>query len=239
MLVLTRKVGEKLLFPNIPMTLEVTECTPRSTSLGLDAPREVVILRDNAKGVESFKVGETITDELGRLRSLRNSSQAGFGTIHAMTERLLDLIQNGATKDEAVANLRTIQEAIITFENCYVNAPGCEIAVVDGRRNERELLGSILQMMGYRVRLLSTIPEALKYLKSPEPNPDALILDIEHHDCETCQKVAEAAGDETKVIVMCSETESCPCPEKIDARVEKPLNIMDVKEAIDTTTTDC
>jgi carbon storage regulator len=46
MLVLTRKVGERIVVPDLGMTITVLEVHGNQVRIGIDAPREVTVLRE-------------------------------------------------------------------------------------------------------------------------------------------------------------------------------------------------
>lgn len=50
MLVLSRRPGEKVVLPSLGVTIEVIPSKGSSVRLGIDAPRDVLILRDEAVG---------------------------------------------------------------------------------------------------------------------------------------------------------------------------------------------
>ncbi len=60
MLVLSRKVGEKLVFPGLGITIEILEPKGRgNTRLGIEAPKDVKILREELLPEDSAPVAET------------------------------------------------------------------------------------------------------------------------------------------------------------------------------------
>ncbi len=53
MLVLTRRKNQKVLFPNLRMAVEVIDISGRQVRLGIDAPPEIRILRDELPSSET------------------------------------------------------------------------------------------------------------------------------------------------------------------------------------------
>jgi carbon storage regulator CsrA len=104
MLVLSRRLKEKLYFPGIGTAIHVTEIKGRSVRLGIEAPPHVSVLREevlnrsaevtaddaNTQSFDQFLHGTTASVEMARL-----ALQAGrTGDVH----RLLDTMREDLTR---------------------------------------------------------------------------------------------------------------------------------------------
>lgn len=56
MLILSRKVGESLFMPELGIEVRVMDIRPYAVRIGIEAPRSVAILRDDAKDTRGIKV---------------------------------------------------------------------------------------------------------------------------------------------------------------------------------------
>jgi carbon storage regulator CsrA len=75
MLVLARQLNQRIVLPTVPATIEVVSIKPGNVRLGIDAPPEVVILREEVLlrgGVPSVPLLTSRTDEEARLARIKH-----------------------------------------------------------------------------------------------------------------------------------------------------------------------
>ena len=75
MLVLARQLNQRIVLPTVPATIEVVSIKPGNVRLGIDAPPEVVILREEVLrrgGVPSVPLLSARTDEEARLARIKH-----------------------------------------------------------------------------------------------------------------------------------------------------------------------
>jgi carbon storage regulator CsrA len=65
MLVLSRRPNEKIVFPSLGITIQVAEIKKGRVRLGIEAPPEVKVLRDELAGGQKTK-GEPASEVHGR-----------------------------------------------------------------------------------------------------------------------------------------------------------------------------
>jgi carbon storage regulator CsrA len=54
MLVLSRRLGQKVLFPGLNVSIRIVSCKGNSVRIGIDAPPEVLVLRGELSGRASL-----------------------------------------------------------------------------------------------------------------------------------------------------------------------------------------
>ncbi|MDZ7618468.1 MAG: carbon storage regulator, partial [Patescibacteria group bacterium] len=107
MLVLSRREGERIVFPTIGVTVEVLRLKGNSARLGIDAPRSIAVLRDelSAGAGQDGKVLEAVQPETGPRLShrVRNQLHAATLALHLFRRQL----EKGMV-DDAEASFRKV-----------------------------------------------------------------------------------------------------------------------------------
>lgn len=171
MLVLSRKVDQKIVFPGLNIGIEVVDIKGSSVRLGIDAPRQIEILRGELlKSSEKLGSVSAETD----IHALKNKLNAANLLIR-LAQRQLELGHH----EKAVCTLSDasgeFQVANRLLERKAVNRRVALLAEDD--HNERELLAGYLRTYGYRVVTTSNGQETLDYLADAEL-PDVVLLDV-------------------------------------------------------------
>jgi two-component system, OmpR family, response regulator len=198
MLVLSRRLNETLLFPGIDASIRVVEIKQGVVRLGIEAPREVAVLRGelrdraaewepgnsspasaaeaNLQDLRHLLRGRVIsaTDGLAMLRQL---AEAGFteDQFARVIERL----------DQDVQALRRQVEADRPRSAARPAARGKvrRALLVEDNANERELMATFLRMKGLEVDTAGDGIDALDYLHAGG-RPDVILLDMGMPRCD-------------------------------------------------------
>ncbi len=188
MLVLTRRLGQKIVIPDIQTTIQIVAVKPGVVRLGIEAPGHVGVYRDELLQRADFQPAETrdgtpsekTASELAHLLNNRlNANTIGL----ALLRRQLELGQTGAmleTLDKIEANLSKLQERVDHLDTALPSAPRGKkrrALVVEDDRNECELLAGFLRLAGLDVYTAGDGAAALDYLNL-EGKPDVLFLDM-------------------------------------------------------------
>lgn len=187
MLVLSRKLNEAIHFPDLGITVEVLDCTSSKVRVGVEAPFEIKILRDEVVDDETrrateervFRVPQELRHELRNELNLLSLSlhvlrrKIERGEIETEDLSFDDLVR----RVERIASHNTIaspQKGRGVFQTTEQSPTAL---IIEDSDNERELLGGLLEMHGFAVISVGTGELALQYLASND-NVDAIILDM-------------------------------------------------------------
>ena len=198
MLILSRKESEKVVFPTLGITVELLRVRGNKARLGIEAPSEVPVLRDELTGLQAidFTTEESDQSKLRRLtHSMRTRLDKACGKLNQLHRRLeqnpdplleqlvmqvfqelnqLDKEAGGAVEDPQ----RTSGRALL----------------VEDDANIRELLGSYLQMSGFDVMLAADGQDALDYL-CLHTAPDVVLVDMIMPRCDGPTFVRQIRAD--------------------------------------------
>jgi carbon storage regulator CsrA len=238
MLVLSRKTDQKVCFPGLGITVQILRVNGSSVRLGIDAPIEVRIIRDELDDDQSAT--QTTRSYVIRLpqdlrHELRNELNSLSIALHLFKQELeAGYVDDAeATFEKLVQHLERISSnQALSREGVASEADNRSTALlVEDQANEREMLAGFLRMHGYRVVTASDGLEAMNYLESNE-KPSMLLIDMRMPRCDgptTIRQIREnPAFDDVKIFAISG---SSPEENDIDVRQEglhgwfmKPLN---------------
>lgn len=243
MLVLSRRTDQKIVFPNVGITLQVLNVRGNVAKIGIEAPREIPVLRqeiveqsrlDLRKPPGGFiprKVRHDIKNRLNSvtlaLHLLRKQLEAGQTENASGTfEKLLDELSR---LDRQVGELGRGAEPSEPGEDA--RAALRKALVVEDEANEREMLAGFLRLSGCEVATAGDGAAALDYLCS-HAHPDVVLLDMRMPRCdgpktiEMIRRNPELAG--LKVFAVSGSTPDemgiATGPQGVDRWFIKPLD---------------
>lgn len=237
MLVLSRRLNQKIVFPNCGVTLEVLGVKGNTVRLGIVAPPEVQVLREELAGA-------------------RAATPAAKPRLHALCNRLNRITlglhrveidwaggEEGAAHErlhEIMTDLESLDRDWIV-ENCSIlPAPPAaatpaeptlrRVLLVEDDLNERELLAGFLNAKGCECATAGDGIDALTYLE--QQRPDLVLLDMNMPRCdgpETLRRIRRDPhlADLRIVSISGSSPEELGIsigPKGLDAWFAKPLN---------------
>lgn len=189
MLVLSRKPNDRILFPELGITIHVVKVDGRSVRLGVEAPRDVHVLRhevapDRQRYSAVERESAAPPSPRHRVRNRLNTALLSLGLL----QRKIELGQATAGQiDSQLASAIAILEEIETeFARPAAlpaqaqrnpELPRKLALVVDDDANERSLLVDFLQTFNYDVAIAGNGQEALDYCAS-QGRPDVVLLDM-------------------------------------------------------------
>jgi carbon storage regulator CsrA len=198
MLVLTRRVNEKVVFPAIDASVQVVSVKAGVVRLGIQAPREVVVLREEVlhreaeggQGPCPAAASLAVATQLRKMNDLLRNRLKIATTGLAVAQHQL---QAGLTHD-AEATLASIQDDLQLLAQRVDGelkkkprqrpVPKHRKALlVEDDRNERELLAGFLRRAGLDVATAGDGTDALDYLRSRE-RPDVVLMDMAMPRCD-------------------------------------------------------
>lgn len=184
MLVITRKSKDSISFPQVGVTVHFIRVQGSAARVGIDAPRDIAIVRGEAEGDDS--TAAKLREQWLRLpkkvrHEIRNELHSlGIG-LHLLREQL-----KAGLEVEADETFHTIKETISNIDNNEVlrkdspeppRAPDEAVVLVEDNDNEREMLAGFLRIKGHQVVAFSDGGQALEYLNSHD-KPAVVLMDM-------------------------------------------------------------
>jgi carbon storage regulator CsrA len=249
MLVLSRRVKEKLVLPDLGVTIQVVAIKSGTVRLGIEAPPDVSVLREEVHQRDAeWQPAEVIPAHPGPEESrylqqlLRNRlkiTRAGLAMLRRQMQAGLD--------QEAEETLTRIEEDLqMLRERLDDEAPkpvappvaagrACKALLVEDNDNERELLATYLRTSGLDVATAPDGTDALEYLHS-RGRPDVILLDMGMPRCDgptTLRKIRDdPAYAGLKIFAVSGhspeEYDLAVGPAGIDHWFHKPINPADL-----------
>jgi len=205
MLVLSRKENQRIVFPNLGVAVEILRISGNAVRIGVDAPPEIRILREeitqrpdarqgagNTSAVDqSGPVCQPESQDSANAREMREFRHTMRNLLNT-TSLALHLMQRQLELGMTAQAEETLERTLSEFQRlesiaAKVPAPGSRAPrtsahplalLVDDDANERELLAGLLRLHGYQVDIVEDGKAALEYL-SEHDRPDCVLLDME------------------------------------------------------------
>jgi two-component system, OmpR family, response regulator len=199
MLVLSRKLHEKILFPDFQATVEVVAVKSGVVRLGINAPPNVKVLREElqarAADWEAVQMPPGDRAVMPNSRELRHFLRGQLNATGLALELLHQQFLAGQS-EHAQATLAKLGDDFELLRERLENA-GENVApqpakqprkvrkalLVEDNQNERELLAGLLRMAGVDVDTAGDGADALDYLRTRVP-PDMMLLDMAMPRCD-------------------------------------------------------
>ena len=183
MLVLTRGPKDKVVFPHLGITVEILRVNGNRVRLGIDAPKDVTVLRHELADSLSAEL-QAAADEQGQtadhlLRNRLNVAQMAIG----LAQKQLDAGQLESaltTLHRAIRSFETLDSEFANpeqDEQAASGEPSRRALLVEDDANECELLAGFLRMSGFEVDTAVDGMQAIVYLSRNCP-PDVVLMDM-------------------------------------------------------------
>jgi carbon storage regulator CsrA len=190
MLVLSRRLNQKVVFPGIEAAVQVLGVKGGVVRLGIEAPPGVTVLRQEvhdrqrewgAGTPRRCAAAPAVAGEPPRLSDGLRDAGVGLG--------LAQLLLDAGRTEEAKATLRSVGEQVRVLrrgadgEPRVAPGPGpaprkaLRALLVEDDRNQRELLAGLLRLSGLEVDTAGDGADALEYLRA-RGRPDVVLLDM-------------------------------------------------------------
>ena len=181
MLVLSRRPGQKVVFPSLGVAIEVLRSRGSVTRLGVEAPDDVPIMRDEVLAKQAT-LGDVSSSpphsphDRERRHEFRDKLNRAMLTLQLLQRQLeLHMSEDAEPRlAEVISELTDLERS--TADDVVQNAPP-RVLVVEDQANERELLATCLRLGGIDVATASNGREAIDYLHDNEL-PDLVLLDM-------------------------------------------------------------
>jgi len=248
MLVLSRRVNEKVLFPGISASVQVLGVRGNAVRLGVQAPPEVKVLREEVPDRQAGPPAPVAGGERPPLARLVGNRLrvAGVGL-----DLLLRQLQAGGvedallTADHLAEDLRLLQRRVAEEGGTPPAPPPParkprKALLVEDNANERELLAEFLRLGGFEVDTAGDGADALDYLRG-RGRPDVVLLDMGLPRCDGPSTVRAIRRDRglagLKVVAVTGRgPEECGLGQGaggIDLWFRKPINPPELIRALE------
>jgi carbon storage regulator CsrA len=264
MLVLSRRVNEKIVFPDLLTSVQVLGIRSGTVRLGIEAPPEVAIRREEVQermaqweDKAPAPASAAAEDERQKLRQLV-SNRLRITSIGL--EVLRQKIRTGRIDDAEIIldvigdDCRLLQQRLEGETQAQPAMPPktrqqkvCRALVVEDDPNQRELLAGFLRLAGMDVSTAGDGTDALDRLHRCE-RPDIVLLDMGMPRCDGATMVRELRSDpeyaNLKIFAVTGhlpeEYDLCCGPGGVDRWFHKPINpvelVQDLNQELDRTT---
>lgn len=178
MLVLSRRPGQKVLFPSLGITVEVIRSRGSVTRLGIEAPDDVPVVRDEVLA-QTGATGNSFTvscKDRERRHSWRNKLNHLMLKLQIL-QRQLELGQAGDPERNLAEVFSELTDLEQSTPDTVVDSTPPKVLIVEDQANERELLATCLRLGGIEVATASNGREAFDYLHEHDL-PDLVLLDM-------------------------------------------------------------
>jgi len=253
MLVLSRRLNEKIVFPTLQASVQVVAIKPGVVRLGVEAPNDVPVFREEILGAEQRRQWEAparpadaLLGELLHLTNNRlNSSTVGLALLRRQLQlgRVEDM---AATLDKIDRHLQDLKGRVADVAGAAAPAPAPRPAarrralVVEDDRNECELLAGVLRLAGIDVDTAGDGADALDSLRTRR-RPDVVLMDMILPRCDGPTAVRAIRQDPTYAGLKIIGVTGAPSedfgledgPAGVDRWFRKPFNPEDLLRELD------
>jgi len=259
MLVLSRRINEKLLFPDIGTAIQVRSVKGNAVRLGIQAPPEVTVLREELPHLRAewaVAAQTTVPADQGDLRPLTRLVGNRLRVAGLGLDLLRGHLEAGRAEDalalvgQLAEDFRLLQQRLVGKSQAAPPPPpsppckGRKALLVEDNANERELLARFLRLGGFEVDTAGDGADALDYLRG-RGRPDVVLLDMSMPRCDGATTVREIRRNEAlaglKIIAVSGhlpeEYNLRPGPGSVDRWFSKPVDpdalVRDLERVLD------
>jgi len=184
MLVITRRPSDRILFPKLGITVHVVRVDGRNVRLGIEAPKDVHILRHELADNSGTEPCHRLPQPTRANRSIRNRLQIALSSLQQIQQRLeTEEVPTYEVESEVAEVLRTLTRLETGFAPERVSGTGASATerrtalLVEDNAIDRALVIGILENCNYEVATANDGQEALEYLATHR-KPDAVLLEV-------------------------------------------------------------
>lgn len=235
MLVLSRGPTEKIVFPNLNITVEILRIAGNRVRVGVDAPKDIRVLRHEL--VDEQSDTDAATRQSHSRHEFRNRLNAANLSLHLLQRQL-----DAGLAEEADTTLQTALRALDTLNETIggttagdsdvaQSRTSCRALLVEDDANESELLAGYLRMSGFDVDRAMDGVQAMVYL-SRHRSPEVVLLDMKMPRMDGPKTVSSIRGNpayrDVKIFAVSGSAQSeCGVPtgpQGVDRWFSKPIN---------------
>lgn len=240
MLVLSRKANETILFPSLGISVQVLRCSQNNVRIGIDAPREIAVLRGEIEdqevraGATRVAANRLAKSVLPNLRQTVHEAAATLNQLHALADApsnpkceaaIFKLFEDLRKLDSQVTELSKPESQ---------RSRAIRALLVDDDDIELQLLSRYLEAKGIDVTTAKNGQIALKQMAHCEP--DIVLLNMSMPKFDGRWTIDKIRGDhqlEKLKVFAISGTDEADSdvevgPHGVNGWFRKPLNPADL-----------
>jgi carbon storage regulator CsrA len=244
MLVLSRRLNDKIVFPTLGISVEILRVDGRTVRVGVEAPKSVPVIRAELAGTQREPIEPALSKPAARQLDHELRGRLNTATV------ALFVAQKQLEIGDTTAAQRTLREALGVFaalEKELESSPAkaarashrLSALLVEENVNESALLAGYLRLSGIDVDAVNDGQAALDYFATMG-RPDVVLLDMRlpsRSGPEILESVRSYPSRcDLKVFAVTgsssSEFELPTSPKGVDGWFSKPLNPPHMIEAI-------
>ena len=246
MLVLSRKADQKVCFPGLGITVHILQVKGSSVRVGVEAPVEVRIIRDELQDSEAPSTPRTHVVRLPR--ELRHELRNQLNTLSLALHLFKQEIDSGRMQDAEETFDKLVEHFEQLSQNQLLTPEGRQPLESDGTRrtallvedepNEREMLAGFLRMHGYEVATAGDGLEAIDYLRQHQ-RPTVILIDMRMPRCDGATTVRrirkDPSMDGVKIFAISGSTpqeSGLDADRDVNRWFSKPLNPRQLVDAM-------
>lgn len=246
MLVLSRRANQSVVFPSLGITVEVLQTKGNSVRLGITAPPQVEVLREEL--VTKEQSATPSHNQAAWTHEIRGRLNAAIMGLYVVEKQL----QAGKTADADITLRNSLRMLEALEENLKPARPDqpkppsaktIQALLVEDDLNEEALLAGYLRISGFQVETVHDGYEALEFLSSHE-RPDFVLLDMRLPRLNGPSTIAairqNPAYDGVKIFAVSGsspdEIAAMPGSKSVDGWFQKPLNPVQIAQAMNAAT---
>ena len=229
MLVMSRRKDEKIVFPGIGITITLVNVRGNTARIGIDAPREITILRDEVGRRNNHGTApDGYRSNPHGIRNILNSINL-FVMLH-QRQMAAGQVKKAALTFMKMVDFLELQTAQnkLDFEINAEQAASLSgnIMIVEDDNHQRELLTDLLSTYGMQVAAFEHGQKALNELRDGN-RPDIVILDwsMPQFGGEwLIPKIRRELGESSPKLFVLTGSDLRPDNAGADAWIAKPVN---------------
>lgn len=204
MLVVSRRPNDRIVFPKLGITIHVVRVEGKSVRLGIDAPRDVRVLRHEiADRVYEEPAEQEASSASERRHEVRNRLNTAMLSLHLIKQKLhlgqgtsaeLEPLIEQVVRELYALDAEAEQIAAAQPAAAAGPTPRRTALVVEDNANECELLAGFLRTFNFQVATAGDGADALAYLLRHR-KPDIVLLDMNLPRVSGNQAVREIRGN--------------------------------------------
>lgn len=185
MLVLSRGPQDKVVFPNLGITVEILRVNGNKVRVGVDAPKAVRVLRhelSDSLSAELQEADESYANQSAdhRFRNQINTAHVALGLAEkqlnaGLSEKALETLRRAVSQFDKLDALVKPAEETPQGDESAPTKP--RALLVEDDTNESELLAGYLELSGFEVETAHDGLQAMVQLGRRE-RPDVVLLDM-------------------------------------------------------------